>query len=157
MEEAKEAKEALGYFGDIGFVTSDQRIMNFSGLKREISARYSNHEVIGQKPVTEFLGPSLQSISFTINLNGSFGVKPRDEMDRWIKKVELGKAELLVIGGKPLGKDQWVVKSVSQTWETVFNKGELFSGKIEVTLEEYIGDVMRYEYQYKRRPAGAGR
>jgi phage protein U len=133
--------ETLGCFGDIGFVTSDRRIMSFSGLKREVSGRYGTHEIIGGKPVTEYLGPGLETITFTITLNGNLGVKPREEMERWVKKAEQGKAEFLVVGGKPLGNDKWVVKSLSQAWEAVFNKGELFSGKVDVTLEEYIAEM----------------
>lgn len=131
----------IGYFGkQIIFETSDKRIMSFTGLSVDIASRYEKHDVIMKKPKTEFIGPDLDLLSFTINLNGSFGVKPRAEMEKWAVLARDGIAETFVIGGKPLGSDKWVVKSVSQAWDTVFNQGELFSGKIDVTLEEYIED-----------------
>lgn len=133
----------IGYFGKIIFETSDRRILNFDGLKLDVSGRYASHEVIGRKPVTEYLGPGLITLSFTVNLNGSFGVKPRGEMERWLAMAEKGIAELLVIGGRPLGSDRWVVKAVSESWNTVFRGGELFSGKIDVTLEEYLSRLSR--------------
>ena len=129
----------IGYFGmDIIFETSDQRILTFSGLKQEIASRWGSHELIGVKPKTEYIGPGLDTISFTVDLNGNNGVKPRTEMDLWLVKARDGVAETFVIGDKPLGADRWIVKSVSQAWNTVFNRGELFSCKVDVTLEEYI-------------------
>lgn len=131
----------IGYFGDIIFETSDERILTFSRLTRDTSSRFAVHEVIGQKPKTEFTGPGLDDIFFTVDLNGNNGVKPREEMDRWLMKAREGIAETLVIGDKPLGVDKWVVTSVSQAWDTVFNRGELFSGRVDITLQEYISTL----------------
>jgi phage protein U len=128
----------IGYLGDVIFETSDSRILNFSGFVLESASRFAAHEVIGKKPKTEFIGPGLNTVTFTINLNGNHGVKPREEMTKWIIKSNSGKAFSLVIGGRVLGADKWVVKSISEAWDTLFNGGELFSGKIEVTIEEYI-------------------
>lgn len=128
----------IGAFGDVIFETSDNRILNFSGFTRATSSRYATHEIIGKKPRTEFVGPSLDIITFTINLNGNNNVKIRDEMNRWIIMAREGIAETLVIGTKAIGVDKWVVKDVSEAWDTIFNQGELFSGKIDVTLEEYL-------------------
>jgi phage protein U len=131
----------IGYFGDVIFETSDSRILNFSDFTLDCEGRYEVHEVIGKKPKTEFVGPGLNTISFTLNLNGNHGVKPRDEMTRWIVLVNSGQAFSLVLGGRVLGADKWVVKSISEAWDTFFNIGELFSGKIDVTLEEYISTL----------------
>jgi len=128
----------IGYFGDIVFETSDKRILNFADFKRDTENRTAAHEIIGKKPVTEYIGPGLQKVTFTVTLNGNHGVNSRAEMERWLRKVENGEAETLVIGGKPLGTDKWIVRSVSEAWDTIFNGGELFSGKINVTMEEYI-------------------
>jgi phage protein U len=128
----------IGYFSDIVFEVSDEKIYTFSGFKLDASARYSAHEMIGVKPKTEFIAPNLKTISLTINLNGNYGVKPGQEMHRWIDLAETGEADYLVIGWDVMGDDQWVVKSVSESWDTFFNEGELFAGKIDVTFEEYI-------------------
>jgi hypothetical protein len=128
----------IGYFGDIIFETSDSRILNFSGFKRDAAGRWTKHDTIGKKPVSEFLGPDLDTITFTVNLNGSNGIKPREEMDRWLEYARNGEAEILVIGNKPLGVDKWTVQSISQAWDVVWNNGELYSGKVDVTLQEYV-------------------
>lgn len=128
----------IGYFGKVVFKASHKKVLTFSDLKHDTAGRWEKHNVIGKKPTSEFIGPDLDTISFTIHLNGANGVKPRTEMEKWIKMANNGVAEILVIGHKPLGKDKWIVKSVSNVWDVVFNKGELYSGKIDVTLEEYI-------------------
>lgn len=132
----------IGYFGTIIFETSDQRILTFTGFKRDTAARFATHELIARKSVTEFTGPGLGSITFTIALNGNYGVSPREEMALWREKAENGEAEYLVIGGALIGrKTKWVVKSVSESWDTILNGGELFSGKIDVALEEYLSET----------------
>ncbi|WP_297429326.1 phage tail protein [Clostridium sp.] len=128
----------IGYFGKVVFKASRKKVLTFSDLKHSTSGRIEKHNVIGKKPVSEFIGPDVDTITFTINLNGSNGVKPRTEMEKWTKMANDGVAEILVIGHKALGKDKWIVKSVSEAWDVIFNKGELYSGKIDVTLEEYI-------------------
>ena len=131
----------IGYFGKIIFETSDKRILNFINFKRDVKGRWEHHDVIGKKPISEFTGPDLDTITFTINLNGNNGVKPRDEMELWNKYVSQGFASVLVVGGKPIGINKWDVQSVSDVWNTIFNKGELFSGSIDVTLEEYVEEI----------------
>jgi len=131
----------IGYFGkDIIFETSDERILTFTDFNRDTASRFAMHEVIGKKPTTEFVGPGLDTITFTVHLNGNNGVNPREEMNKWLEYARSGQAEILVVG-VALGVDKWVVKSVSQAWGVVFNRGEIFSGKVDVTLEEYISTL----------------
>lgn len=131
----------IGSFGDIIFETSDQRILNFTDFKYDSASRIEHHAVVNSKPVSEFIGPDIDTIEFTVNLNGRYGVKPRDEMDKWINKSNTGEVDILVIGNKSLGKDKWLVQKISEAWDVIFNAGELFSGKIDVTLEEYIETI----------------
>lgn len=129
----------VGYFGNnVVFEVSSEKILTFDGFKYSSAGRWEKHNVISKKPISEFIGPDVDTISFTIILDGSFGIKPREEMERWIKMVNDGIADILVIGNKPLGKDKWSVKSISESWDKIFNQGELWSGKIDVSFEEYI-------------------
>ncbi|MCT4543301.1 MAG: phage tail protein [Vallitalea sp.] len=131
----------IGYFGDIFFSTSDKKILNFVELKRDAANRIGYHEVIGTKPYSEFIGPSLDVITFSINLNANHGVKPKEEMDKWLNYSRQGNAFMFVLGNKPLGVDKWIVTGVSQAYNTIFNNGELFSGKVDITLEEYVEEA----------------
>ena len=131
----------IGYFGDIIFETSDERILTFAGFTRESSTRWATHNLLGRKPGSEFLGPELDVVRFTVTLNGRFGVRPRDEMVRWLVKCRSGTVETLVIGGSALGMYKWAVINVSQMWDVVMNRGEVLSGRVEVELEEYLRGV----------------
>lgn len=128
----------IGAFGDIIFETSDKRVLNFVGFRRETSSRWGKHERINQKTVTEYTGSDPDKITFTILLSAGNGVSPREQMAKWITYAREGFADVLVIGGRPMGVDKWAVTNVGTPWDVVFNNGELYSGKIDVTLEEYL-------------------
>ncbi|MEK3955301.1 phage tail protein [Psychrobacillus sp. FSL K6-1464] len=128
----------IGYYGPIKFTTSDKRILTFDDFKREASARSEKHAPIGRKPVKEFIGPELDTITFTILFSAANGVNPRVDMEKWLRMCRTGEAHVLVIGKRALGLDKWTVESVSQSWDVIFNKGELYSSKVDITLEEYI-------------------
>lgn len=128
----------IGFFGDIVFETSDSRILTFDGFTRDSSSRWAAHDTIGRKPSSEFLGPGLDTISFTINLNGAFGVKPLEEMNRWLIKERAGEVAVLVVGEHYFGYNKWRIVSVSQAYNQFLNKGELLSGSVDIELEEYI-------------------
>lgn len=127
----------IGSFGKIVFETSDKRILTFSDFKRDTAARWSKHEVIGKQPVSEYLGPDLDTITFKIDLNGLLGVKPREEAENWLRMARSGQVETLVIGTRRLGLYKWKVTNVSQLWPTILNNGEVLRATIDVTLEEY--------------------
>jgi phage protein U len=128
----------IGFFGDIIFETNDKRILTFQGFNRSSGGRWGKHDIIGRKPASEFIGPNLDKITFTVLLNGNHGVKPLYEMERWLYKERDGVAHELVIGNRAKGVDKWVVKSVSQMWEVILNKGQVLSGKVDIELEEYV-------------------
>ena len=131
----------IGFYGDIIFETSDERILNFSGFTRNSSSEWATHRAIGRKPASEFIGPNLDTISFTVHLSAKYGVKPQHEMDRWLIKSRDGMVDTLVIGNKALGVDKWKVVSVSQMWNVILNKGEVFSGDVDIELEEYVEEL----------------
>lgn len=132
----------IGFYGDIVFETTDKRILHFSGLQRSASSRWATHDVIRKKPASEFIGPDLDQISFTVDVRADHGVNPLIEIDKWLRKCRSGTVETFVIGNKGFGLDKWSVKSVSQSFNVIYNKGEVFSASVNVTLEEYV-EVLR--------------
>lgn len=127
----------IGSFGDIIFETSTDRILTPQGIKRDISSRWNNQDVIGQKPVSEFAGPGLDTVTFTIILDNRFGVEPKEIMDKFLSYCRSGEAYTLIIG-TAIGVDKWKVTQVSQIWDIVDKDGKLVSGKVDLTFEEYI-------------------
>jgi phage protein U len=132
----------MATIGNLGktivFSTSDQKILNFNDLSQTVSGRWAIHDRILKKPQSEFLGSDLRKITFKITLSALHGVKPRKTMEAIEKMVENGNTEPFVIGGKKVGKNQWKMTSISETWDTVMSKGELLKATLSITLEEYL-------------------
>jgi phage protein U len=134
----------IGFYGeDIVFETSDQRILTFNDFKHEVASRWESHVIIGKKPLLEFTGPELETISFTVLFKADLGVKPSEELQKWRDIVQEGKANVLAIGGVPIGDDLWICESVSEAYSCVWSEGELYSARIDVSLKEYISELGR--------------
>lgn len=128
----------LGSFGEIIFEVSYEQMRTFFDFTRSASGRWVAHERFGQKPRSEFLGPSLDEISFTMRFDVKHGMNPKAEMDRLLDWCRSGKVETLIIGGTPIGRDQWTIKSVTQNWKVLDGQGRLLTGEANVSLEEYM-------------------
>lgn len=127
----------IGYLGDIIFETSDKKICNFKGLKRSISANYSEHKRYKKKSQREFEGAENQGVSFEMNIRAGHGVKPKKMMDKVIKHCQNGDVFPFMIGGHRVGGGKWTIDSVDATYNEVWNRGELVSVSLSITATEY--------------------
>nr|WP_302600029.1 phage tail protein [uncultured Cellulosilyticum sp.] len=128
----------IGALGDILFKVSYKNINTFQDLVRSSSGRWAYHEVHMQKPRSEFLGPNLDTITFSMQFDSSLGRNPRYDMEKLMKLTRTGEALPLVIGGDALGYYRWTVESTEQTYKQVDKNGRVISGAITVTLKEYV-------------------
>lgn len=128
----------IGNFGNlITFEVTSNKVLTPSEMKRTVSGRYKVHNIPNKKPKREFAGPDLDETSFTCVLSAERGVRPRRMLDNIEAAVSQGRAEYLVIGGKIVGKNKMCIESVSETWDEIWNKGELVSATISLTFGEY--------------------
>ena len=122
----------IGNWGmDVVFSVSDFRVLTFDDMSQTVGSEWATHSRIGEKDQVEYLRPKLRKLTFTIELNASFGVRPR-------AVSELGHVFPFVIGGKRLGRHRWRMTDVSEAWETIYSRGELYRAKVNVTMEEYV-------------------
>lgn len=129
----------IGSLGkNIIFEVSDQKVLTFKDYSREISAKWETHNIIGKKAKSEFIGPELQKITFTIHLNATYGVRPRKIIERLTGMVEKGTVERFVVGGKKIGRYYWKITSMSEAWDIVLRDGEIIAATLNLTLEEYL-------------------
>ena len=128
---------AIGTLGPIVFEVSDQVILTFKGMTRDVSGRWVEHEVMGVKPKPEFLGPGNQKINLPITLSAGLGVKPRKMLELVEAMVESGDAEYLIINCKPVGRHPFRLTASSETWGAMYGHGELAKASLTITLEEY--------------------
>lgn len=128
----------IGTWGDLVFVVSDKEVKTFEDFSRTESARWAKHDVHGQKPKPEFLGPDLGTLTFTMRFDAFYGLNPREELNKLIKYVREGVAHTLIIGGKRVGVHKWYMPDNSQDWKYFDNRGNVLVGSTTVSMEEYV-------------------
>ncbi len=131
----------MAQIGNLGklivFKVSSKKVLTFDKMQQTVSGRWVQHEVIGGKPVSEFLGSGQRKITLPIFVSAMHGVKPRKTIEKLEKAAESGEHYPFVIGGKKVGKNEWVVESVSETWGEIIDGGKLLSAHLTITLSEY--------------------
>lgn len=135
------ASSSIGCFGSIiKFEVSADKILTFRNMKRTQAARWTVHPIVLKAPKSEFLGPDLTEITMEVTLSAEHGVKPRSTISTIEKAVRNGTVDNLVLGGKILGwsSHKWYIESVSETWDEIWNKGELVRAKVTLNFKEYV-------------------
>mgnify|MGYP002623338865 CR=1 FL=1 len=146
----------VGYMGDIPFVTSRRYLLTFYDFNRDSEARWAKHNIIGDKPVMEFLGPDTENISMNISLRRDHGINVENMLDRLRKMRDTGEAFTLVLGSKVIGSivqrllfkkkfgtntGLWVLKGLKETTKH-WAGGNQNIVDVTVTLEEYPGRLI---------------
>lgn len=127
----------IGSFGDVIFETSDKRILTYTGFRRDGSSRFADHEVIGRKPISEWIGPGNDNISFEIKLIRSLGVNPEKMIALFTKYNREGLVFPLVVGPRTVGVDKWRMGNLGESENFYGPSGEILSATLEITLVEY--------------------
>ncbi|WP_458412784.1 phage tail protein [Schinkia sp. CFF1] len=127
----------IGVFGDVVFEVSSKKVMTFSGFKRSGSGRWADHERIGMKPISEFIGPGKEEISFTVQLNACLGVNPQLELDKLRRIRDKGETRGIIIGEDFISKSLWTLEAIQETHKTYDANGQLLVADVELTIKEY--------------------
>lgn len=127
----------IGSLGSVVFMVSPNLIRTLHDFTRSASGRWANHEVLLKKPVSQFIGPGLDTISFTMRFDIRYGINPRKELDALVELERSGKTMPLIIGGKGVGVNRWKITSLEQKWEDIDNRGNVLAATASITLEEY--------------------
>lgn len=127
----------IGSFGEVVFEVSADKVLTPTEISRTTASRWTNHEVLGKKPVSEFVGPGLDTVSLTLILNAYLGVNVKQTMDKLLDYCRTGEAHTLVIGDV-IGVDRWKITTVTQNWAHLDGAGHVISGSVDATFEEYV-------------------
>ena len=128
----------IGYFGDYRFEVSSRCVIPLLSFKRTTTPKKETLDRIGMKALTEYTGSGLDTVSFTIKLNAELGAAPRNELDNWAQIAASGEPYPLVIGGKALGTDLWMLTSAAESWDTIDGQGRVLTAGIDLSFEEYM-------------------
>jgi len=123
----------------IMFEVSDmENILTIRDFKRKNNVRFAKQGILLKKPVSQYVGPELDEISFKIILRAHFGVNPKAEFDKLIHLQRDGETLSIVIGKSAHGMYRWRIKTLGMPWEVIDNKGTCISCTVEISFEEYI-------------------
>ena len=129
---------AMGSWGPFVFETSDNKHFALRDITRTVGSTWSTHETIKGKPKAQYQAPALRAASGAVTLRADYGVRPRILLDELAQAAESSVVYPLIIGGKPLSQNPMRLTSISETWNTVYSGGELFSADVSLSFEEYV-------------------
>ena len=127
----------LAKWGDITFRVNSEQVFSFRKMKRSYSARWATHNVIGEKPRTEFQGPGMDEISIEVILDAELGVKPRSLMKKFRNAAKKGEIHYFYVGGKKVVTGKLYIESGTENWNEIWNGGELVRATASLTFKEY--------------------
>ena len=130
----------VGFLGTTPFIASRWKVRTFDEFGRQSDSRWQSHDIIGQKPLLEFVGPNLEEISFKMLLRKDLGVSPENEVKKLRKLRDEGTVVPLIIGNRPVGNGFWVITAVSEKHDFWSKFGNAQSIEVTGTLKEYYED-----------------
>lgn len=127
----------VGSFGDCVFEVSQSTVKTLDNVTWNSEAKYAEIDRYLKDDLIEFQGCSLETITFTVQLNAIFGYDPLQEYVKFLKAMREGKAQRFVIGYKAYGKNKWVIEKLGAKLERFNQQGRLLYLTFDVTLKEY--------------------
>jgi phage protein U len=127
----------IGTLGPILFSVSADKVQTFQSLSHSASARWVQHEVVGQEPVSEFVGPGLKRMTIQVRLDASLGVDVQDMASRIQEARRTGHVCTFTLGEQVLG--DYVITEYTQDLARIGAHGERELVNVSLTLEAYGG------------------
>ena len=133
----------VGSMGDIPFVVTYGKIRTFSDYGRSGSGRWAKHDLIGRKPVMEFLGPDVEKVSMKIQLRTDHGINPESELGRLRNMRDRGAVFPFILGGAPVSDNYWLLEDIGENVSYWRAGGKILSVSVDITLTEYSTEEVR--------------
>lgn len=124
----------IGLLGTIPFLCSSEVVHTFKDLSITRSGRWATHDIIGKKPVLEYIGPGLTEISFSIQLSSFLGAPPLAALKLLESMLEKRQPQRFLVGPEYLGK--FVIESMSEDRRHHNNRGICVYAVVNITLKE---------------------
>ena len=129
---------AVGSYMGRVFTVSDRKIFTPNNLKGSAGSDWANHEIIGRKARSQWVGPKLKSYTLDILLRAQDGVNPRSTLQHFQNMSERNRADWFIIGGTPISENPFKITDISDEWAVVLNGGTMVECKVSLTIEEYL-------------------
>jgi len=128
----------IGNIGNlITFEVTDKKVQTFESFTQTVKGRWATHNIVLNKPVPEFLGADLRTLSIPITLRAAKGINPRKITEKIERAIENGRVYTVIIGGKKIGNNKWVITSMSEQWKHIMLDGKVPAISNTLELQEY--------------------
>jgi len=131
----------IGTFGAVVFETSTDLVRTFKDMTRDTNVRLASHDIIGKKPVIEWIGPGTDTIKFSMQFNSILGVEPSDEEKKLRDMAQTGKVAHIIVGGEPISDYKFIIESISSSGRIYDRDGNLIKSMVDITVKEYPENV----------------
>lgn len=131
----------IGTFGNVVFETSNDLVRTFKDVTRDTNVRLASHDIIGKKPVIEWIGPGTDTIKFSMQFNSILGVEPKDEEKKLRDMAQTGKVAHIIVGGEPISDYKFIIESISSSGRIYDRDGNLIKSMVDITVKEYPENV----------------
>lgn len=129
---------AIASFSTKIFEVSGDKIYTFQDLQYSSSLQTEKQDSVGNKPSTYNKGSDLDTMSFKLKLDVSNGINPRNEWEEWKSILDSGVAYQFIMGGKPLGSNNYILVGVKPSDFNIDNVGNFLSLELDLSFEEYV-------------------
>lgn len=137
----------VGTLGDITFYVRSNNgkneMLSFHDLSGSSSAEFGEHKRNGEKSYLEFQDPGLDEISFVVEADARYGVKPLDVQKKLYEYKNKGAPNTFVLGGKKVGDNPFVITSIKDNYKVLNIDGRPVALSIQLTLREYPNQVAK--------------
>ena len=131
----------IGTFGNVVFETSNDLVRTFKDMTRDTNVRLASHDIIGKKPVIEWIGPGTDTIKFSMQFNSILGVEPKDEEKKLRDMAQTRKVAHIIVGGEPISDYKFIIESISSSGRIYDRDGNLIKSMVDITVKEYPENV----------------
>ena len=141
---SKKKKTAqIAKWGDAKFAVSANykksklKVFTFRDMERSYGVRLAEHNIIGKGPKIEFQGVEADELTLEVILDAELGVKPRSTMAIFRDAAKKGEKHPFYVGGSAVSQNSYIIKSGTEHWNEIWNKGELVRASTNITFKEY--------------------
>lgn len=137
----------LGVFSKVVFTCSEEFLLSFDERSQSMAYRHARHDVIGQLPAYEKVGPDSRSVRMNIKLLSAYNSPPEIYLSMLSEIMNTGDAYPLILGAKYYGR--FILNSVEVREKFFDSNGLCISADASIvltcisdyTLSDLIDDV----------------
>lgn len=127
----------LGFFGEVPFTCSSEQVATFNDVQVQHQSRYANHDILGQKPVHEYVGPANSTVSFKVKLYAQHNAPPSLYIELLQDMLNSGEAQRLMLGTRYYGK--YILTGFTENQQFFNGVGNSIVTEVTLNLEEAQG------------------